>query len=227
MNLSHLNLGQALKDMFLAPACCLCGRITTGSLCDECRQQIEVIGTGICDRCGKPDSEAGCSFCSRQSLYYWRCRSFAFYRTGIKTIIYRYKQLRLYQLSGLLASWLQAGYLQHYKGENIELLDGVPGSHIHRICKHLESRLKIPYANNLMKIKENQEQKHLDSYSRKYNPAGSYKVVDCLKYWGRELLLIDDVFTTGSTLNQIAWLAKQAGAEKVYLLTVARGEQHI
>ncbi|MDD3776866.1 MAG: double zinc ribbon domain-containing protein [Actinomycetota bacterium] len=227
MNLRQINLGEALKDLILPPACCVCGRVSTAPLCQDCGQKIEIIGEDICPRCGCPHTPEVCSFCSQQSLYYYRSRSFAYYGDTIRAVIFRYKQQGISLLSGLLASWLELSYNQHYRGEDIEIMDGVPGSHIQMICSHLESRLKIPYANNLLKIRKGQEQKQLDSSTRKFNPVGDYKVRDCLKYYGRNLLLIDDVFTTGSTLNHVCWLAKKAGAAKIYLLTVARGEHRI
>jgi len=181
------------------------------------------MGKNICLRCGRGLEDEVCTYCQNSSLYYFRARSFAYYSKTIKTLIYRYKEQKVYSLAGLLARFLEACFNSHYGTQPIDYIDGVPGEHITGLCVQLESKLQIPYANNFIRIKAVSKQKFLGADDRRYNVMGAYKVADCLKFEGKNLLLVDDVFTTGSTLNHMAKLAKAAGAGKIYLLTVARG----
>lgn len=80
----------------------------------------------------------------------------------------------------------------------------------------------IPFGDNLLKIKETKKQQKLDRSSRKVNLVEAFKVRNCLDVYGKNFLIIDDVWTTGSTLNEISFVMKQSGANKIFLLTLAR-----
>ncbi|MGM0365322.1 MAG: double zinc ribbon domain-containing protein [Actinomycetota bacterium] len=214
---------EALKDIIIPPVCPVCSKPCTEPLCTDCRQKIEVIGRDICPRCGKQLGGPVCTYCRQNTLYYYQARSFAYYSKAIKTLLFRYKEQKIYSLAGLLSRFLEACFNSHYHMQHIDCMDGMPDGHIQRLCAHLESRLKIPYANNFKKIGPAGKQKFLGAQERRYNPIGAYKVADCLGFAGKNLLLVDDVFTTGSSLNHMAKLAKDAGADRIYLLTIARG----
>lgn len=73
----------------------------------------------------------------------------------------------------------------------------------------------------LIKEKEVPEQKHLSAIERKENIKGVYRVHERSKVNGKNVLLIDDILTTGATGNECARILKNAGAKDVYLLTAA------
>ncbi len=219
----RLNLLEAIKDIIIPPVCTVCSKPCTKPLCGSCRDEIEVLGEGICKGCGKKLEGPLCDFCRYEALPYYKARSFACYSKTLKTILFQYKEEKMYALAGLLGDFLAQSFKLHYRYENIDFVDGLPCRHISTLCGQLESKLKIPYSNNFKKIGPVIKQKSLGAQDRRYNLIGAYKVADSLKFEGKDLLLVDDVFTTGSTLGHIAGLAKAAGAGKVYLLTVARG----
>jgi len=96
------------------------------------------------------------------------------------------------------------------------------GNHMKPLALLLSKFSGIPFANNLVKIKETPKQQKLDRDSRKINLSGAFKVKNCLNVYGRNFLIIDDVWTTGSTLNEISYILKKSGADKIFLLTLAR-----
>ncbi len=75
---------------------------------------------------------------------------------------------------------------------------------------------------NMRRIRQTLKQRELDYFQRKSNIEEAFKVKDCLGISGKSLLLIDDVWTTGSTLSEVSRILKNSGALKVYLLTLAR-----
>ena len=74
----------------------------------------------------------------------------------------------------------------------------------------------------LKKEKHNQPQSSLNKQQRKENVKDVYKVQNELKIKNKNILLLDDIYTTGSTANECAKMLKQAGGKKVGILTIAR-----
>ena len=122
-----------------------------------------------------------------------------------------------------MAAFLKQTYIRNYRLEKIDYMDTVPGEHMESLCKSLSKLIRIPFADNILKIREILKQQGLDSVQRRSNIREAFKVKNCLQVQGKNLMLVDDVWTTGSTLNEIAGVLKRAGAEKIYLLTLARG----
>lgn len=122
-----------------------------------------------------------------------------------------------------MAAFLKRTYIRNYGLEKIDYMDTVPGEHMESLCKSLSKLIRIPFAGNILKIREILKQQGLNSVQRRSNIREAFKVKNCLQVQGKNLMLVDDVWTTGSTLNEIASVLKKAGAAKIYLLTFARG----
>jgi len=92
------------------------------------------------------------------------------------------------------------------------------------IAKELSSFLKIPLVSDcLTKIKETLPQVELSGKKREENIKGVFLVKNNEKTRGRKVLLVDDVYTTGSTMEEAARVLKTAGAKEVWGVVVARG----
>jgi ComF family protein len=74
----------------------------------------------------------------------------------------------------------------------------------------------------LDRTRETQSQIGLSSHQRRENLRGAFAVSKPEEIRGREVLLVDDVFTTGTTVSECARVLRRAGATKVYVATVAR-----
>lgn len=182
----------------------------------------------MCSYCGRPlpaDEKSGvrCNFCRIDNFNFYRHRSFAVYSGGIKKIIKKYKYDRIYALKKIISIFFKKIYVKNYKYEKIDYLETVPGMHMEMICESLSGLIKIPFIGNIIRIKKILKQQGLDFNQRKNNIRNAFKVRNCLVYSGKNILVIDDVWTTGSTLTEISGVLKKAGAERVYLLTLARG----
>ncbi|MCL5069897.1 MAG: hypothetical protein M1308_03250 [Actinobacteria bacterium] len=135
----------------------------------------------------------------------------------------------------LLAEFLKKAYEKHFSGEKIDFIDTVPNyavggqysqyykSHMQILAEELSKIIRIPFLNNIIKIRNTSKQQKLDYYLRKNNLNNAFKVRNCLLLCDKNILLIDDVWTTGSTLNEISSILKKSKANKIYLLTLARG----
>jgi ComF family protein len=91
------------------------------------------------------------------------------------------------------------------------------------IAKELSQFLKIPLLNNvLLKVKETLPQAELSGQERRENIKGVFACQESENLKGKKVLLVDDVFTTGSTMEEAAKALKKAGAKQVWGITVAR-----
>lgn len=95
----------------------------------------------------------------------------------------------------------------------------------HLLAQGVSRYFNIPISSrNLRRVRRVPPQTQLSRKEREKNVKGLFQVRKGEKYKGRKILLIDDVFTTGATVNECARVLKQAEAEEVQVLTVARGE---
>lgn len=224
---NNRNFTGIFKDIIIPPICTVCGKISPELLCQHCASEIEEIGNKICGYCGRPlslnnYSSNGCNYCRDKDFSFYRHRSFAIYKGKIKKIITKYKYGRIYALKEIIAAFLNRTYTKNYRSEKIDYIDTVPGEHMESLCRRLSKLIKIPFAGNILTVRETLKQQGLDSIQRRSNIRGAFKVKNCVLLWRKNLMLVDDVWTTGSTLNEIAGILKKAGADKVYLLTFAR-----
>lgn len=89
------------------------------------------------------------------------------------------------------------------------------------LATELSKQLKIPVRNVLEKLFDNNVQHESSQNRRKGNVLGVYDVRESESVKGKTILLVDDIKTTGSTLNECAKIMKIRGAEKVYCVTAA------
>jgi ComF family protein len=180
----------------------------------------------------------GCPACRDNNYSFHMLRSFGLYESVLKKLIVKFKYSKVYTLAPILSSFLEKTYLENYRDENIDYMDCVPDyhafknglddhyvhsfGHMNVLAEIFAQKTGIPFAGNLAKIKKTSKQHALGVYERKVNLEGSFKVPDSLKTAGKNILLIDDVWTTGNTLNEISRVLKKCGAQKIYLLTIAR-----
>jgi len=91
------------------------------------------------------------------------------------------------------------------------------------IAKELSEFLKIPlFSDCLVKIKETKDQVELSEEERKENVKNAFLVKNKEKIIGKNVLLVDDVFTTGATMEEAARVLKEAGTRKVIGVVVAK-----
>jgi len=92
------------------------------------------------------------------------------------------------------------------------------------LAKELNSFLKIPLINEvLIKTKETLPQAELSGKEREENIKGVFSCRNKEKISGKKILLVDDIYTTGSTMKEAARVAKAAGAKEIIGIAVARG----
>ena len=95
----------------------------------------------------------------------------------------------------------------------------------HLLCQSISSYTSIPLdVSSLIRIKNTKSQTKLNMEQRMENVAGAFQVTNRTKIVGKKILLVDDVITTGSTINACAEQLAVNGAQKIYALSAAKVE---
>jgi competence protein ComFC len=232
------------KDFFSPQTCIGCGKLGSGYVCSDCLGEIEKVKDNICDYCGSklPEGVSSyhlCGFCKNRQFMFYRLRSYGKYEGIIKKIIISYKYNKIFSLAQCLVDFLKELFKYAYGKEKIDFIDTVPDfqkgqesqyakpvnrekNHMQIIASKLSDSLGIPYADNIIKLKKTVRQQLLNGDARIRNVKNIFKVKDPLLYYGKNILLIDDVITTGSTINEISKSMKRCMADKIFVITVAR-----
>ncbi|MGC9394214.1 MAG: double zinc ribbon domain-containing protein [Anaerolineae bacterium] len=237
---------RQVLDLFVPPRCVVCKQVGTW-LCDRCVQQIPLFDAPLCPRCGRPEkvAESGvaedgepeggaghlCAVCRVAPLRVAPiCSAFLFkdeIRDVIHALKYRGASDILKPLAGRLAeSW-------HYHNIQSDVLVPVP-LHANReakrgynqaalIAKAIGRQVGVPVANKaLLRVRETASQTHLNRNERKRNVEAAFTCVTCAPFTGRRVTLVDDVATTGATLDACAAALLTCDAQSVNAFTLAR-----
>ncbi len=230
--------GQALLSLLYPRRCAVCGKLLREEqdlACRECRDLLSYIDPPYCMKCGRPlDQETPfCDSCLERIHLFDRTVSVWEYSDPIKHSLYgfKYKNRREY------AQFYGREALRRY-GWLLEMwqLQGVVPVPLHKrrlnrrgynqaavFGKVVAKGLSLPLCQDLLRRTKNTEpQKNLGAEQRRKNLADAFSASEKAGAFER-LLLVDDIFTTGSTLDEAAAALKKAGVRHVYGLTVAGG----
>lgn len=220
---------KQLLNLLFPKHCVVCKK--EGSfLCDDCLSLIEINPFRYC-LCEKLKKEDKCNNCKNR--YLDKIFSASDYNNKIvKTAIHKFKYSYIKELS-LPFSFLILKHLENVNCsiDNSFVLVPVPLSQkkirkrgfnqSEEIAKNISKVTGLLLDSNcLIKIKENKSQAELNKTERINNIKNVFKVTKELK--NKNILLIDDVYTTGSTMEECSKELKKAGANKVWGITIAR-----
>ncbi len=228
--LSLRQVKTAFLDLLLPLKCLGCGR--EGDLiCASCRQSLPIVKLPLCQRCGATSNEGNlCHSCVNYPLTIDGIRSAFLFRSTVRQAIlqlkYRHLKAVAATLSQLLAEYLGSHPL---KGEVIipvplhsKRLRERGYNQAYLLAKELSKLVSLPVVEDtLVRVKDAAPQARTGSaIERRRNVQGAFICHRGLEE--RQILLVDDVCTTGATLDACATALKAAGAASVWGLTIAR-----
>ena len=240
--------GFALESLnqLLWPAVCInCRRSICEAdkgLCKGCWDQLfACTGGDYCVRCGRDAGKFGmlegaCPDCQGKEIHFDRIARSGIYADALRKMILAFKNGRteLDNVLGFLANSALQGSSFY---DDIELFVPVPLHWSRRLVRGynqssvLAKKLKHPSAKIstcLVRIRRTKQQPMLTSPARRRaNVAGAFAVRCRHNFTGRMVCLLDDIKTTGATLNECAKTLKQAGASKVFALVLGVAGQDI
>lgn len=224
-------LVEIVSNFFFPSRCLGCGR--TGSyLCQDCRSRLPRITPPICNKCGRPQPGALlCATCWSWNSYIDGIRSPFYFEGVIRQCVHQLKYYGLKASTSGLAE-LMARYLTD-STIPVDVLVPVP---LHRkklrqrgynqselLAREIAKFAGLPVnSNSLRRVKDSQPQTRAVRVDvRRANVNNAFQCSD-LHLTGKQVVLIDDVCTSGSTLEACAVALKSAGVVTVWGLTLAR-----
>jgi len=229
-----------LISLFFPDQCPFCQTLRTpseafsGGFCQGCEKDIHWITSPFCPGCGLPypagNSSHLCSNCLKGKYYFDRARGVVLYRGIIARALHRFKYHKDFTLSEPLGRFWKEMDLEDL---SFDAIVPVP-LHLSRLRERGFNQALLmgktfgrglgkeilPRA--IKRIRDTLPQVHLNPKEREKNVRGAFAVRDQAAVRDRRILLVDDVYTTGATVNECAKILKKAGAREVSVLTLAR-----
>lgn len=193
------------------------------------------MGGDYCPRCGRDASRYGlvggcCPDCQGREFYFDKIARSGVYEKTLQEMIVAFKNRRT-ELDATLSFLLNSALQGSRFSDDIEFFVPVPLHWTRRLVRGynqsllLAKRLRHPTARistDLVRVRRTKSQPVMASpTARAKNVAGAFAVRRGHSFAGRRICLIDDIKTTGATLNECAKTLKEAGAAKVYALVLA------
>ena len=233
---------NALLDLIYPPniKCIICNRSLKiddqYGFCEECYQDIRFIGEDCCDKCSKPFNKSVdmtiCQDCIKQEHFFHRAVSAVEYYGKIKKLIFSFK----YHDATYLAKYMGDMMIEVFQREELtaDIIMAVPIHSIrqrnrgynqaHLLAKYISKELGIDYYKGyLIRVKNTEVLYNLTKHKRKKIMQDAFEIGLNKDIRHKEILLIDDIYTTGTTVNHCSKVLIEAGAKEVTVLTFARG----
>lgn len=223
-------LGGRLLDLLFPARCVNCNQVK-GALCAACLTKVNRITSPTCARCGHPlaFARSACPECRAHPLTITRIQSAVWHDGVIREAIHALKYNRRRDVANRLAQLLCDEIAK--SDVTFDLITSVPlhpsrqaergYNQAELLAQHTAHARNITYVGALQRIRATADQIGLDGRARRTNVADAFTAIPSLVH-DKTVLLIDDVSTTGATLDACAVALFQAKARAVYGLTVAR-----
>ena len=219
-----------LAELVYPKRCFLCGEVVLPrqQLCSQCGQEAPYILPPVCPLCGR--GEDAC-ICGGRRRLFERCVS-PFYHDGVvKQGVSALKNSGYKETVAGFAAEMGEMVRREYGGIPFALVTSVPLHPSDRrargfdqaalLARELAQQIGVPYAATLRKLVRTKPQKELNALERSGNLLGVFDAMDPAVLQDATVLLVDDVITTGATLDECAKMLKIYGAAQVYAVTAA------
>jgi ComF family protein len=236
-----LEAGSRLLALLFPADCAVCGTplptISRVPICNECLAPVEPYSPEYCcARCRTPflnafplDEHGLCALCRLDLTEFEWSWSYGLHEERLRTLIHLFKYRGMRPLARVLGEWLTRAYP---RTERFDALVPMPlhwWKYLRRgfnqselLAREVSRRTGVPLLACVRRRRSTRAQAGLTRAQRRDNVRGAFRVPRPATVRGLSLLLIDDVQTTGSTVNACARALKRAGAARVCVLTLAR-----
>ena len=206
--------------------CELCGEVVEldKALCEECAS-LERINGELCSRCGNPRAQCSCDK-KTKTPEYKRFIAPYYYEGSIATGVNRFKDYGFFELSKRMGYEIFLQISEQYGDIHFDAITYVPITEKKKrkrgynqselLADEIAKHMNLPVEKLVSKIRTTPQQKRIGARQRRINLRGSFDLCDGVNVRNKTYLLIDDIKTTGSTMNECAYVLNAYGAEAVY-----------
>lgn len=229
-------------DLFFPPRCPICDGVLKKQekVCTKCKKELKWVREPSCFRCGKPVAtreQEYCRDCRSQSFHYVRGYPLWLYEGAAKRSMAAFKYKGRQEYAGFYGEALMERYGKELRRLGFDTIIPVP---VHKekqrlrgynqaelLAREIGKALKLPVeAEALLRVRSTKPQKGLNQKERQKNLERAFQ---CNPRHGKDkplgrVLLVDDIYTTGSTIEACTRALLQAGAKEVYFITLCIGK---
>lgn len=229
---------QKILDFVIPNRCLSCADYIDSehNLCSKCWGKINFISKPYCVKCGSPieinlNIDVTCLECINLPPKFTLSRSLCKFDDNVKKIIHNFKYYDKTSISKFFAKLIFNLYAHDF--QNADLIIPVPMHKIKRILRRYNQSQILAFEigkifnkhvlnNVLIKIKNTKSQSLLSKKERKSNLKNSIIIKNPELIKGKSIILVDDVITTGTTIDYCCKLLKMAGVKKIYVCSIAK-----
>lgn len=234
---------ENIIHLLFPPRCPICDKVLFSSIfleiercCSSCRYTPEYVKEPVCKKCGKPienEQEEYCYDCKKYKRIFEQGKALWLYKGEVRQSMYRFKYQNRPEYARYYGSEIVRVYGEWIKRQRIEAIVPIPLHSARRqqrgynqaqlVAEEIGKLIGVPvYANLLKRIRNTKAQKDLTDTERKNNMKRAFKTYKN-KVQLNHILLVDDIYTTGSTINEAVLELQKAGVEHVYYISVCIG----
>lgn len=213
---------EKFLNLIFPNVCGFCNKINKNSLCKVCELSLKKYEINVIksykDEKGRYFDYLFCAlkyenFVREKIISYKFNENAYLFKTFVKIIIKNEKIYSFFKSYDIIIPVPMYKPKQSVRGYNQSEL----------IAKELSKELDISYEkNNLIKIKDTKTQSTLTKTQRVENIKGAFIIKDDIKIKDKKIILVDDIYTTGNTVNECSKVLKKAGAKKIIVVTIAK-----
>lgn len=217
---------------FFPNVCISCGRIIEEGehFCEDCKLTLlDIDAASACPYCGIEKPDCDCAY----HIYYFNNVASCFYNEGAaKNAVYRYKLSKKQHYAKTLSDIMVENVKEKFPGVEFDYVTAVPTSagsflkhgfdHSRLLAKNIGRSAKIPVKKGVIGCRPFVASQHTSGYKERFtNVRDKYFVKKHIK--AENVLLVDDIKTTGATLDAVARALLYSGAKHVYCVTLLCG----
>lgn len=231
-------VAETIADLVYPPRCPICDRVTVPECvpCRRCAEAVRLAVEPVCKRCGKPlDDERTefCLDCGKRRHAYCQGKAVFVYQGNIRQSMYRFKYANRREYAAYYAREAAALYQDWVFKNQIEVIVPVPMyrwkkrrrgyNQAETFARALGRELGIPVDAGLVRrVRNTVPQKELNGGQRAANLKNAFQLAaDIVKY--KKILLVDDIYTTGATLDECSQAIKAVHSADIYFAAVCVG----
>lgn len=234
-----MTMTSRLLDICFPPRCAICDKtvsIAEEHICGKCRRKLKYIEEPTCFKCGKKldyEEEEYCSDCQKRERTFVKGFPVFNYAPPISDSLMAFKYFGRQEYAFFYGDAINDRFGTKLKGLGCDALVPVPinkkkystrgYNQAELIAKRLGKHLEMPVITDfLVRTSDTDPQKELNDTEREKNMLGSIKLGKAHPEI-KSVILVDDIYTTGATIECCTKACRRAGVERVYFTSVAIG----
>lgn len=231
-------------DLLFPPSCAFCHSMLPEEsdrlpLCNDCRECLSLRPEHVCRRCGAAVdvhqvSHDNCSRCRRRRLPFVEVVALGSYEGDLRRAVLRIKRSGHEMLAKAISELFVSRQASRFSSLDCDVIVPMPMHWRRRlwrgtnspelVAQYLAHRLEKPVLAGLLRRRNTRLQSGLSSIQRRRNVAGALSLRRGYAFDGRQVLLVDDILTSGATCSEAARILRKSGAKAVAVAALARTE---